>query len=133
MLETNIADAIKQYEDKLTVNEEVIEISNFYRTEIEKHSNFINEMKKSKIDILVSQIPTSSLFVWYFLCFNILNMIGYTIMIIAANHGLNFKYLKIYLIGFVINGLSTFLYELSHNYLLFRSFFYVIFIKSKLE
>jgi len=75
-------------------------------------------------------IETSMDYVRYLRGFNILNLIGYALILFSYQRDThNANYLSLYMIGFIISAVSTFGFELTHNYLLYRSYFLQILLK----
>ena len=72
---------------------------------------------------------TSMDYIKFLLIFNVTNLLGYIFMLIAyktyqnGEQNAESKGLEWFLIGFSITSLATFAYELTHNFLFYRSFF----------
>lgn len=75
-------------------------------------------------------IETSMSYVKYLRIFNGFILLGYVLVLISyensedsdSDTALGTR-LSWYLIGFIISSVATFAYELTHNYLLYRSYF----------
>jgi len=107
------------------------EIAKIYNEKMKDHLDSLNKKMDSEVDDENVTIETSMGYVAYLRMFNVLNLIGYTMILFSYQHGLKEKvqYLPLYLLGFIVSSCSTFAFELTHNYLLYRSYFLQIITK----
>lgn len=115
-----------------TIEEISKKIAGIYNEKMENHYKSL----RRKIDTNYSAdmddeiiIETSMGYISFLRWFNILNLIGYTMILFSYQQGE--QELWLYLIGFLISSSSTFAFELTHNYLLYRSYFLEILVKMK--
>jgi len=114
------------------------------KTLADKLINIYNQSMKDHLGKLSDQlnansdeppiIGTSMSYVRYLRYFNIFILIGYVMVLVSYKQleesaSLPSSSLPLYLCGFIISSVATFAYELTHNYLLYRSYFLQILSK----
>jgi len=124
------------------VEEMTQKITNIYNDKMKNHYFSLKDKMKYEIDD-VEEIETSMDYVRYLRWFNILNLIGYAFILFSyqrlsdakAKHphdaSSEFEFLPLYLFGFIISSFGTFAFELTHNYVLYRSYFLQVLAKMK--
>jgi len=117
------------------IEEMTQKITNIYNDKMKNHYFSLKEKMNYEIDD-VEEIETSMDYVKYLRWFNILNLVGYALILFSYQH-LNskstnqFEFLPMYLFGFIISSFGTFAFELTHNYVLYRSYFLQVLAKMK--
>jgi len=126
---------IKKFPNKTSdqIEELTGKVAEIYNEKMRTHFNSLKEkMKENSGEI--TPIETSMSYVRFMRFFNVLNLIGYALILYSYQH-INISDndplppIFFYIIGFVISSLATFAFELTHNYLLYRSYFLQVLAK----
>jgi len=133
----NIVSALKdKFQDKSDEEIDTLakNIAERYNQKMNEHFDTLKQKIKDYIDD-PGVIPTSMSYVSYLRYFNLFILAGYVLVLISYENmddpSTDGGSLSLYLIGFIISSVATFAYELTHNYLLYRSYFLQILTKYK--
>ena len=119
---TNLEQAIRRkFPNKpiVDVQEITAKLAVRYNSRMKEHLNSLKDKLKSEMDEPVVVSPTSMRYAKFIRFFNVLNLIGYAVIMMSYRDDDP----STYLVGFIVCSMATFAQELVHNYLLYRSFF----------
>ena len=117
-IELYLHDRFKQI-DPLLINTDVECIINNYNGKLKEHIDQIKKYQEIYND--EKQEPNDLSYVVFLLLYHVLHLIAYIIILISYKG--DPIYLTTYLCGLLVFYFSTFVYELSHNYLLYKGLF----------
>jgi len=130
----NMEEALsKKFPDKSQeqIAELTDKVADIYNEKMRTHFYSLKEKMKENLQE-TTPIETSMSYVRFMRFFNVLNLIGYALILYSYQHidkSDSIPSIFFYLAGFVIASIATFAFELTHNYLLYRSYFLQVLAK----
>ena len=116
---------------QIRIHEIAGQVVTVYNTKMREHYYNLKGKAKGGMEKPI-QLKTSMNYVRFLRFYNVLNLIGYAIILYSyQSQSVKATQLTIYLLGFAVSSIATFAYELTHNYLLYRSFFLQVLAKMK--
>jgi len=121
----------RKFPDKSPIELEELtqQVTDIYNVKMRDHFFSLKRKVYDGMDDTLT-IETSMDYVRYLRGFNVLNLIGYALILFSYREETgSTTSLSFYMIGFTISAVSTFGFELTHNYLLYRSYLLQILAK----